>query len=93
MESTQKFDCWEELSDEESAYISGGTVGLGASSLLGSLSVDPGNGGASVGTNGVGGSVNVGATENGISYSGYNALTGKELSTTLTPSEIALTRS
>ncbi len=79
MESTQKFDCWEELSDEELASISGGTLGLSASSLLGSLSVDAGNGGASVGTNGDGGSVKVGATENGITYSGYNALTGRQL--------------
>ncbi|MBP5975412.1 bacteriocin [Brasilonema sp. CT11] len=73
MESTKKFDCWEELSDEELASISGG-VDLSASSILGVATVNADKHGLSTLTDGVAGGTKVGVTKDGISYSGYDGI-------------------
>ena len=71
MESTHKFDCWEELSDEELASISGGTPGVDliVSGSLGNVTVSGGSSGASVGSQGDLGYVTVDVSKNGITSS------------------------
>ncbi|MBW4596126.1 MAG: bacteriocin [Brasilonema angustatum HA4187-MV1] len=75
MESTKKFDCWEELSDEELASISGG-LNLSAIGPAGIVTASADKNGLSTQTDGIGGGTKVNVGPGGVSYSGYDTIVG-----------------
>jgi len=81
MESIQKFDFCEELSDEDLATISGG-VGFDSSAATGTLSTNLEDGNLSVQTSGIPGSASLDAGNGNVTLSGQG-LADNEFTLTL----------